>query len=460
MNIGEERSKLLGTTPVGKLLFSFSVPAIFGMLINALYNIVDRIFLGQVGKLAIGGVFVTFPITLSILAFNMLIGLGGNSLSSIRLGQNRRKDAEVILGNAFTLLLLLAFVVMLILRCFLEPLLSFFGASQALLPYARDYAGIIILGIPLQSVSFGLNHFIRGEGNPKMAMSTMLIGAITNIILDYIFIVKFHMGVKGAAFATITGQGLSALWVLRYFYGTSSLLKLKLKNMALQREIVGEILALGIAPFSMQLVNSLVTTLLNRSLQFYGGDLAVTSMGVIHSISTFAFMPIFGLNQGSQPILGFNYGAKNYKRMKSALYYAISAATIYMALAQIIIFLFHRGLIGIFVPHGPDFQEILPIVKPGLLLWHATLPILGIQIIGSNYFQATGKPKIGTFLSLTRQLLILIPLIFLLPRFFGLSGIWYAVVTSDILSTLLTSVFLLRNLRQYPNIDKIKADPS
>ena len=328
MNKEQARAKLLSEESIGKLLLQFSIPAIIGMLVNALYNIVDRIFIGRgVNQLAIGGIFVGMPISLILMAFSMLIGIGGNTLVSIRLGQNRKEDAEKIAGNSIVLLLLISTVISIFGLIFLEPLLKSFGASDSNLQYSIDYMRIILYGAPFQALGFGMNNFIRGEGNPKIAMMTMLIGAILNTILDPIFIFVFDMGVKGAALATIISQLVSAIWVMKYFIGESSMLKIKKQYLKLKISIIKEIVSIGFAPFSMQLAASMVTILLNNNLKNYGGGLATSSMGVIQSISMLILMPMFGINQGAQPIIGFNYGAQHYDRVKKTLKLAIVAAT-------------------------------------------------------------------------------------------------------------------------------------
>ena len=300
---------------MGKLLIKFSIPAIVGMLVNALYNIVDRIFIGNsVGSIGIGAIFVGSPVTLILMAFSTLVGVGANSLSSIRLGEDKKDEAELILGNAFVLLFIISSTLSVLGLTFIEPLLKIFGANENILPYSIAYLSIILIGAPFQSLGFGINNFIRGEGNPRVAMTTMLIGAILNVILDYTFIFIFDMGIKGAALATIIAQIVSAIWVISYFLGSKSMLKLKRKNIRLQKDIVKNILSIGLAPFSMHLASSMVTVILNNSLNTYGGDVAISSMGVIHSITMFILMPIFGINQGAQPIIGFNYGAKKYDR--------------------------------------------------------------------------------------------------------------------------------------------------
>lgn len=438
----ENRNKLLGTEPIGKLLIKYSTPAIVGMVVNALYNIVDKIFLGQVDSLAIGGVHLTYPLNLIIIAFGMLIGMGGNSLSSIRLGQDRKEDAKKILGNSFSMLIILSLIIAIIIYFFLEPILFLLGGTERLMPYAVGYMKIIAIGIPFQMIGFGLNYFIRGEGSPTIAMWTMLIGAITNIILDYLFVIVLNWGVEGAALATIIGQFLSFIWVISFFLSSRSTLRLNRDNIKLRIHYIKEILSLGFAPFGMQLASSLVITLFNLQLSKFGDAIAISAMGIIQSISTIVFMPIFGINQGSQPILGFNFGAQKYDRVKKAFNYSVIAATVYITICYGIIMLFPNFLVNMFIFNAPNINEILPVSIEGLRVTSWALPVLGYQILASNYFQSTGKPLIGTILSLSRQLIVLIPVLLILPKFFGIFGVWLAYPVSDFLSCILTIVFM------------------
>ena len=439
------RSKQLGEENIGKLLCQFSIPAIVGKMVNAVYNVVDRIFIGKgVGSLGIAGIFVGYPISLILMAFSMLIGIGGNSLVSIKLGEKKEEEAQKILGNAFILLILISASISVIGLIFLEPLLKAFGASKNILPYSIDYMTIILIGAPMQALGFGLNNFIRGEGNPKVAMGTMLIGAILNTILDPIFIFVFKMGMKGAAYATIISQGVSAIWVLSYFMGNKSLLKLKRENIKLQGKIVKNIISIGLAPFSMQIAASAVTILLNKSLQKYGGDVATSSMAAINSITMMILMPIFGINQGAQPIIGFNYGAKKYNRVKETLKLAIIFATIISSTGFIITQTIPEKLIGLF---GKNEKELIEVGSKALRIYLSMLPIIGVQVISSNYFQATGKPKQAMILSLSRQVLVLIPALVILPRLFQLNGVWLAGPISDLVSSIITAIVLIKDLK-------------
>lgn len=436
-----DRSKQLGEENIGKLLIKFSIPAIVGMVVNALYNVVDRIFIGHiegVGNIALSGVAVTFPISLIVMAFAMLVGIGTAALISIKLGQQKKEEAEHILGNAFTLIIIISLIVTVLGLIFLEPMLLKFGASKDTLPYAKEYISIILIGAVFQNIGFGLNNTIRSEGNPRVAMITMLIGAILNTILDPIFIFVFHMGTGGAAIATVISQAANTIWVLSYFFGGNSVLKIRYENLKLDTKIVKGIFAIGLSPFSMQLGASIVTIVSNRSLVKYGGDLALGAMDVIMSISMMVLMPTFGIIQGSQPIIGYNYGAKKYHRVKHALKLAILATTAVTTTGFIIIQLFSKQLISIF---NKD-PELIAIGVHGIRIYLFMIPIIGFQIVSSNYFQAIGKARISIFLSLSRQVIILIPLLFILPTFLGLNGVWASGPSSDAISSIVTAVFL------------------
>ncbi len=452
MDLQKERAKLMGEEPIAKLLLKFSLPAIVGMVVNALYNVVDRIFIGRgVDGRAIGGIYVGMPMSLILMAFSMLIGIGGNTLVSIRLGEGKKEEADRIASNAIILLGLVSGIISVLGLIFLKPLLIGFGASESNLQYAMDYLRIILIGAPINAIGFGMNNFIRGEGSPKIAMITMLIGAILNTILDPIFIFIFDMGVQGAAWATIISQAVSTTWVVSYFFGKRSMLSLKREYLKLKTHIVKQIIANGFAPFSMQLAASMVTILLNNNLQRYGGDLATSSMGVINSVSMMILMPIFGINQGSQPIMGFNYGAKKYDRVKETLKYAIIGATTITTLGFIIIQTFPEAIIKIFISDKNDLAELIGYAVPGLRTYLFMLPIIGFQVVSTSYFQATGKPKHSMLLSLSRQVLLLIPALIILPKIFQLSGVWYAGPTADFISSIITAYFVIKSIRHLDN---------
>lgn len=439
------RSQELGQEKIGKLLLKFSIPAIIGMLVNGLYNIVDRIFVGQgVGSLALSGIAISFPITLAIMAFGMLIGHGATAVISLRLGQQKRAEAERIVGNAFVLLVGFSLIISFFGYLFIDPLLVSFGASAEVLPYAKDYIRIILIGAVFQSIGFGMNNFIRAEGNPKAAMYTMIVGAVLNTILNPIFIFGLHLGVAGAALGTVISQFVTSVWVLYYFLGKRALLKLRVRNFKLEWILVKAILAIGITPFSMQLVGSFVTVFLNKSLANYGGDLPIAAMGIITSIAMLIFMVMFGIGQGAQPILGYNYGARNYDRVKQTLKLSVLASTSVMTLGFLIVELFPVPLMSLF----SNDPELIRVGANGIRLYLLMLPIIGFQVTVVGYFQATGKPRKSLFLTLARQLIFLVPMIWILPKFLGLTGVWLAAPVSDLASAALTALWLYNDLKQ------------
>ncbi len=438
-----DRAERLGQEKILPLLLSFSIPAIVGMLVQALYNVVDRIFVGNgVGPLGLAGLTVVFPVMLVQMALAMLIGLGATALISIRMGEGRKKEAEAIMSNAFGMLVLISLLFTFLGITFLDPLIRLLGASEAVLPYSRDYLSIILYGSVFQALGFGLNHMIRAQGSPKIAMATMLIGAITNTILDPVFIFLFGWGIKGAAFATILSQALSAAWVISYFLRGKSHLRLNLKRVhKIEPAVVLQIVSIGFAPFAMQLAASVLNLILNKSLAHYGGDLAISAMGIVFSVNTLFMMPIFGINQGSQPIIGFNFGAKKYERVKETLFYAAAGATAIVTLGFLATRLLPVSLVSLF---GRQDQELMDLGIRAMKTVMVMFPIIGLQIVGANYFQAVGKPKRAAFLSLSRQVLLLIPLLLVLPRFWGLQGVFRAFPFSDVGSTVIT-VLLLRS---------------
>jgi len=440
-----DSSKQLGEGNILNLLLKFSVPAIIGMIVNALYNVVDRIFVGRgVGSQGIAGITVGFPLMIIIMAFGMLVGLGATALISIRLGERKKEEAELIMGNALLLLVIISAIITAAGLAFLDPLLKLFGASQALLPYARQYLSIILWGAAFQGIGFGMNNFIRAEGNPRIAMFTMLIGAILNTILDPVFIFIFKMGIGGAAYATILSQLVSAIWVLYYFLGGKSLLKIHLKNLKLHALIVRSIFAIGSAPFAMQMAASMLNIILNNSLRIYGGDIAISAMGIINSIAMLILMPIFGINQGAQPIIGFNYGAKKFDRVKKTLRLASAAATCIVIIGFIATQLFPGEFIRMF--NSKDI-ELISLGSRGLRIFLMFLPVIGFQIVSANYFQAVGKPKHAMFLSLSRQVILFIPSLLILPGFFGLNGIFMAGPVSDAGSSILTGIWIFGEIK-------------
>lgn len=429
----------LGEENVFKLLKEFSIPAIIGMVVNTLYNIIDRMYIGhipKVGNLAITGVGITMPIMTIILAFGMLVGIGTSARISLKLGQNDKVSAEKHLSNAFTLLVIISIIIMIFGLSFMDTFLKVFGASANTIVYARDYIQIIFIGVIFNMLSFGLNHSIRSDGSPKVAMCSMLIGAITNIVLDPIFIFAFNMGVRGAAIATVISQIMTTIWVLYYFTKGKSILKIRKKYLKLDIKIVLSIFAIGMSPFSMQLAQSVVQVTANNALKTYGGDNAIGAMAIISSIAMIFMMPVFGINQGSQPIIGYNYGSKKYERVKETVKYAVIAASTFTITGFLAVELMPNLLISIF---NSD-PELIEIGTTGIRIYLMMLPVIGFQVVSSNFFQSIGKAKISMFLSLLRQVIILIPCMLILPTKFGLLGVWMSGAVSDGLSAIITGI--------------------
>jgi putative MATE family efflux protein len=438
-----DRTKLLGEEKIGKLLWDFSIPAMVGMIVNALYNIVDSIFVGNgVGEIGLTAVTIAFPIMIILMAFGMFIGVGATALVSIRLGERRLEEAEKILGNALSLVCLASLILTPIGLYFLDPILIALGASVAVLPYAHDFTQVIIMGNIFMFLGFGLNNLIRAEGNPRLAMATMLISAGLNTLLNPLFIFGLKWGIVGSAFATVLSQAAAAFWVLAYFVSNKSVLKFRRKNFVLNKSIVIGIVAIGLSPFLMQVAASVISFLSNVTLLEYGGDLAVAAMGIITRVAMLILMPIFGMQQGVQPIIGYNYGAQNYGRVIEALKKAIFGATIIATGGFLIVQLFDKQIISIFNSN----QELVNFGAQGLRIYLALLPIIGFQIISANYFQAVGKAKYAILFSMSRQVIILIPLLIILPHFLGIYGVWVASPIADFFSSLITGVYLWREL--------------
>lgn len=448
----------LGKDSILKLLVTFSVPAIIGMVVNTLYNIVDRIFIGNipgVGSLAITGVGVTLPIMTVLIGFGLLIGIGASARINLNLGRGEKDLAENHLGNALSLTIIIGAIIMICGLVFSKQLLILFGASEDTLPYALQYMQIIYIGVIPCLIGYGLNHSIRSDGNPKFAMFSTVIGAVSNIILDYVLIFVFNLGVKGAAIATIISQAISAGCILWYFYGGKSNLKIKKEYLKLKKTIVLSIFTIGMSPFAIQIAQSFVQVIANNSLKVYGGDNAIGAMAIISSISMLFSMPIIGLNQGAQPIIGYNYGAKQYDRVKKTLKYSIIFATVTGSLVFLLIQLKPQLLIGIF----NDDINLVNITVKGAKIYLCMIPIVGFQIVSSNYFQSIGRASISMFLSLLRQVILLIPMMIILPRLadLELTGVWLAGPASDLLSSIITGIFLfisIKGLRHNKVINK------
>lgn len=437
-----DKIRELGEAKIGPLVLKFFIPAFVGVIVNALYNIVDRIFIGQgVGAEALSGISVIFPIMLILMAFGMLIGIGAGVLISINLGKKDIARAENILGNGFVFMVIISVLVTVIGFALKQPILESFGATPEIIGYANDYLDIILWCSIFQVVGFSLNNIIRSEGNPKIAMYSMIISAGTNIILDPLFIFVFDMGVKGAAYATAISMFVLMIWVLNHFRSPKAVVKLRKKYFRIDLIILYEIIAVGMAPFTMQVANSVVQGLLNKKLIVYGGDLAVGAMGIINSVITLVIMVIVAINMASQPIIGFNYGAKDSKRVKTTLRIAIISATIISTCS----FIFIEAVPQLIVKLFNNSSEVLfNITSTGLRIVIIAWPLVGVQVVVGNLFQSIGKAKSAMLLTLLRQVLVLIPLLFILPNFWGLNGIWISFPIADTVSALVVIYFLVK----------------
>ena len=439
----------LGTKPVGRLLVQYALPAIIAMTASSLYNMVDSIFIGQgVGALAISGLAVTFPFMNLSAAFGAGVGVGSSSYLSVKLGQKDYSTAQRILGNNVTLNVIIGLLFSVVSLLFLDPILFFFGASEQTLPYAREYMVIILLGNIITHLYFGMNAVLRAASKPREAMYTTIFTVVFNSLLDPLFIYTFDMGIRGAAIATILSQTVALVWQIRLFSDKSQLLHLKRGIYKLDNTIVKNILGIGISPFAMNATACLVAIFVNQRLLEYGGDLAVGAYGIANRVAFIFIMINFGVNQGMQPIAGYNYGAQNYDRLMRVLKLAMIAGTCITT---------SGFLVAEFIPHicvslFTSDTELTELSVNGLRIMMAAMPIVGYQMIVTNFFQSIGKAKISIFLSLSRQLLFLVPLIGVLPLFFGVNGVWVAMPISDSFSALFALVMMVRYMRMFKKL--------
>ncbi|HHW81085.1 MAG TPA: MATE family efflux transporter, partial [Bacteroidales bacterium] len=424
-----------------------------GTMVNATYNIVDRIFIGQgVGALAISGLAITFPVMNLTAALGMLVGAGAASRISINLGKKNPERAEKILGNSFLLNIVLNLVFMTLLMIFLEPILMAFGASEDTFPYARDYLQIILPGNIFMTMTFSFNNMMRASGYPKKAMYTMLIGAALNIILDPIFIFVFGMGIAGVAWATVISMFIGMLFVMYHFTRKTTTLRLRRKNMRFEKDILIAIVSIGLSPFMMQLAASAVAVLMNTSLKLYGGDLAIGAFGILNSMFMIIVMFVIGLNQGLQPIIGYNYGAESYSRVKETFYYGIKIATVVTSLGFVFGMFFPR----LFAQAFTSDVELLDLAENAMRIAIVAFPLVGFQVVISGYFQSIGQAKKSIAMSLSRQVFFLIPSIIFLPRFFGLDGAWASISVSDALASILALIFFIRQRKILNQLIKLE----
>jgi putative MATE family efflux protein len=441
-----EITNKLATENIGKLIWTYSLPAIVGTVVMSLYNIVDRIFIGQgVGPLAISGLALTFPFMILLMAFGMLVGAGSATRISITLGENDKEKAEKILANALILTFIISGTVVIISYIFMSDVLRLLGGTEKTIRYAEDFMRIIIPGGIFSALSFGFNNIMRASGYPKKAMYTMIICAIINAVLDPIFIFGFHWGIQGAAIATNISYFVGTVWVMTHFLKPGSNIRFHRKNFKLEKNIILSIISIGMSPFSMQLATCFVVILVNTTLLHYGGDLAIGAFGIINSVITLIIMFIIGLNQGTQPIVGYNYGAKRYGRMFKTLRYAIIIATCLTTIGFIIGTFLPSAMVSLFTRD----VELQAIASKALKISVMLFPIIGSQIVITNFFQSIGQAKISIFLSLTRQFLFLIPCLLILPPIFGLTGTWSAMPVADGLASIVAYFTIYYYIRKF-----------
>ena len=437
----------MGTDPVLKLLLIFAPPAIIGLLINASYNLIDRIFVGNgIGALGLAAITVSFPSMVVQLASGLLVGIGGSVNFSVSLGQNKIPRAEKIFTNAVVLIVILALLFVAVHLLFLEQLLTLYGATPTIMPYAKTYLGIISLGSIFMMTNMTLNNFIRASGFPRFAMYTMLIGAVTNTILDALFIFVFKWGIAGAAAATIVAQAISFLWAVSFFVSSKAVYRFRRKYTVLSSKIVSTICFVGAAPFLIQITHGLMQAIINKSLIQYGGDVAVSAMGATLAVTILLFMPVTGLCEGMQPVIGFNLGAKKYDRMLKIFRLNLVLSTLLFVFGWGLLQIFPENIIRIF---NDQDKELIRIGTISLKIISLLYPLIGLPIATTFFLQAVKHPRMAAFLSVGRQLLFIIPALMILPHYFGLEGVFYAFPAADFLGFLMAVPVTVQQFRKY-----------
>lgn len=437
----DNRTKELGTRPIGELLMKYAVPAVVAMTASSLYNMVDRIFIGhipEVGTLSLGGLAVTFPVMNLSAAFGAMVGVGSSTMISIKLGQKDYKTAERVLGNLVSLNVIIGIIVGVLGLVFIDPLLLFFGASENTLQYAHDYMTIILYGNVVTHLYLGLNSALRSTGHPHVAMSATIATVIINAILDPLFIFTFEMGIKGAAYATILAQIVALIYVIFVLSNKKDLIHLRSGIYGLRKRIVKNILSIGMSPFAMQLCACLVVILINKGLTRHGGDPAIAAYGIVNSVTFLAVMVVLGICQGMQPIAGFNFGAQQQGRVDEVLRKAIWLATIVMIVDFIVCVFFPEYIVIIFT----DDPTLTTLAVRGMRLVCILSPIVGFQIVTGNFFQSIGMAKRSIFMSVSRQLVFLVPFLLIFPEIWGTDGVWMSIAAADGVASITAAILL------------------
>jgi len=435
----------LGTGNVWKLLLQYAIPSVIAMTASSLYNIIDSVFIGQgVGSFAISGLAITFPLMNLGAAFGSMVGVGAATLMSLRLGQKDYSTANNILGNVFVLNLIFGIAYSIIVLLFLDPILVFFGASADTLPYAHEYMVVISLGNVVTHLYLGLNALLRATGNPQKSMVATIISVIINLILAPLFIYGFNWGIRGAALATVIAQSTMFLWQIKLFSNKQNFIRLQKGIFRLKRRIVTDSLAIGLAPFLMNAVSCVIVILINKGLIKYGGDLEVGAYGIVNRVAFLFVMIVMGLTQGMQPIAGYNFGANQIDRVNKVLKYTILLATGVMTAGFLIGEFFPHAVASIFTKD----KTLIDLAVPGLRIVFLFFPIVAFQMVTGNFFQSIGMAKKAIFLSLSRQLLLLLPFLIIFPRFLGVRGVWYSFPMADSLSSIIAAFMLIKHYRK------------
>jgi len=434
----------LGYEKIGKLLRQYAIPAIIAMTASSLYNITDSVFIGRgVGPLALSGLTITFPLMNLAAAFGSLVGVGASTLLSIRIGQKDYESANDILGNVFVLNLIMGIGFSIVAFLFLEPILHFFGASHETLVYARDFMTIILAGNVFTHMYFGLNALIRSSGHPQKAMMATICTVLINLVLNPLFIFGFHWGIRGSAFATVISQVIVLSWQMWIFNDKKYFIHWQKGIYKLKKKIVADALSIGLSPFLMNAASCLIVIIINQQLIRHGSELAVGAYGIVNRIAFLFVMIVIGLNQGMQPIAGYNYGAKRYDRVLSTLKKSIFFATLIMIVGFVVVELFPQVVASLFTTES----QLIDLAVPGLRWVFACYPLVGFQMVCSAFFQSIGKPSKSIILAMTRQTLFLIPFLLIFPNYWGVTGVWMSMSISDLISVLLAGILLFLELK-------------
>ena len=445
-NANKRATLELGTRPVGRLLFQYAMPAIVAMTASSLYNIIDRAFIGHdVGPMGISGLAITFPFMNLSGAFGAAVGIGASTTISVKLGQKDYQTAEELLGNTVTLNLIVGFVFSIVCLVFLDPILRFFGASSQTLPYARSFMQVILAGNMVTHMYFGLNAVLRAASKPQQAMYATIFTVVMNIVLDVVFIRWWHWGIRGAALATVISQSMALIYQLKLFMNKRELLHLKRGIYRLKGNLVKNIIGIGISPFLMNVCACVVVIFMNNQFVRYGGDWAVGSYGIANAIGTMFLMFIMGLNQGMQPIAGYNYGSQQTDRLQRVLNLALVSAVCIMTVGWLIAMIIPHYCARIFT----DNETLVNMSARAIRIDMFFFPFVGFQMVITNLFQCIGKVKISIFLSLSRQLLFLLPLLYVLPMFYDIDGVWYSLPSSDLVASIIAGVMMVIFMRKF-----------